>query len=50
MTGDDAFSVAGRQVFKMSIGEANNPEDAHLFEEAIADGCALLGFRRHRLE
>ena len=44
MTGGDAFSVAGRQVFKMSIGEANNPEDAHLFEEAIAGGYALLGF------
>ena len=29
-TGDDAIAVAGRQVFKMSIGEANNPEDAHL--------------------
>ncbi|MCZ0810624.1 AAA family ATPase [Roseovarius sp. EGI FJ00037] len=34
----------GRQVFKMSIGEANNPEDAHLFEEAIKGGYALLGF------
>ena len=40
----DAITVAGRQVFKMSIGEANNPEDAHLFEEAIAGGHALLGF------
>ena len=39
----DALSVAGRQVFKMSIGEANNSADAHLFEEVIADGCALLG-------
>ena len=43
-TGDDAITVAGRQVFKMSIGEANNPEDAHLFEEAIDGGYALLGF------
>ena len=43
-TGDDAIAVAGRQVFKMSIGEAHNPEDAHLFEEAIEGGCALLGF------
>ena len=43
-TGGDAIAVAGRQVFKMSIGEANNPEDAHLFEEAIAGGYALLGF------
>lgn len=43
-TGDDAIAVAGRQVFKMSIGEANNPDDAHLFEDAIADGYTLLGF------
>ena len=43
-TGDDAITVADRQVFKMSIGEANNPEDAHLFEEAIEGGYALLGF------
>ena len=42
--GDDAVSVTDRQVFKMSIGEANNPEDAHLFEDAIAGGYALLGF------
>ena len=43
-TGDDAVAVAGRQVFKMSIGEANNPDDAHLFEEAIAEGYTLLGY------
>ena len=27
----------------MSIGEAGNPEDAHLFEQAIAGSYALLG-------
>ena len=43
-TDGDAITVAGRQVFKMSIGEANNPEDAHLFEEAIAGSHALLGW------
>ena len=43
-TDGDAISVKGRQVFKMSIGEANNPEDAHLFEEAIDGGYALLGY------
>jgi 5-methylcytosine-specific restriction enzyme B len=32
------------RVFKMSLGEAANPEDAYLFEEAIADNCILLGF------
>ena len=44
LTEGDAITVAGRQVFKMSIGEANNPEDTHLFEEAIDGGYALLGF------
>lgn len=43
-SGDDTIRLEGRQVFKMSIGEANNPEDAHLFEEAIEDGYTLLGF------
>ena len=43
-TDGDAIAIEGRQVFKMSIGEAKNPEDAHLFKEAIAGGYALLGF------
>ena len=43
-TDGDAITVAGRQVFKMSIGEANKPEDAHLFEEAVTGGYALLGW------
>lgn len=43
-SGDDIIRLEGRQVFKMSIGEANNPEDAHLFEEAIDGGYTILGF------
>ncbi|WP_207902019.1 AAA family ATPase [Rhodovulum euryhalinum] len=43
-SGDDMIRLEGRQVFKMSIGEANNPEDAHLFEESIEGGYTLLGF------
>ena len=42
--GGDAVTVADRRVFKMSIGEANNPEDAHLFEEALDGDYALLGW------
>jgi 5-methylcytosine-specific restriction protein B len=38
------FSIGSRQVFKMSIGEAANPDDSHLFEEAITGGYTLLGF------
>ncbi|MCA0367785.1 MAG: AAA family ATPase [Proteobacteria bacterium] len=39
-----SFDLTGRQVFKMSIGEAANPEDAYLFEESLKNGYALLGF------
>ena len=42
--GDEQIAIADRQVFKMSIGVANDPEDAHLFEEAIDGGYALLGW------
>ncbi len=40
----DAIVVAGRQVFKMSIGRANNDADASFFNEAIAGGYTLLGW------
>ena len=43
-SGGPAFAIGDRQVFKMSIGEAANPDDAHLFEEAIEGGYTLLGF------
>lgn len=43
-TDGEQIQIEGRQVFKMSIGEANNPEDAYLFEEAIEGGYALLGW------
>ncbi len=42
--GDVGFSIRGRQVVKMSIGEVANPDQAYLFEEAIAGGYTLLGF------
>jgi len=42
--GDDSFTIGDRQVFKMSIGEMSNPDDAYLFEEAIAGGFTVLGF------
>jgi 5-methylcytosine-specific restriction protein B len=42
--GDADFSINGRQAFKMSIGEAANPDDSYLFEEAITGGYTLLGF------
>ena len=37
-------SLSDLRVFKMSIGEAKNPEDEHLFHEAINNGYTLLGW------
>lgn len=35
-----SFPLEGRKFFKMSLGEAANPEDDYLFDEAI-EGCFL---------
>lgn len=43
-TGRTSYSLGDRRVFKMSIGEAANPEEAYLFEDAIAGGYVVLGF------
>jgi hypothetical protein len=40
----EAFALGDRQVFKMSIGDATKAEWAWLFDEAIAEGYAYLGF------
>ena len=42
--GTNDFKIGERQVFKMSIGEAANPDDAYLFDEALKEGYTLLGF------
>lgn len=41
---DDILSIGDKQVFKMSIGNTNDPDEAHLFEEAIEGGYTILGF------
>ena len=43
-SGASDFAIGKRGVFKMSIGEASNPDDAYLFEEAIEQGRVILGF------
>lgn len=43
-SGDGTFQVGERTVFKMSLGDATNPDDAHLFEDAVGDGHVVLGF------
>lgn len=42
--GNGYFDISDREVFKMSIGRAADPDDAHLFEEAIDGGYTLLGW------
>jgi 5-methylcytosine-specific restriction protein B len=42
--GPETFAVGEREVFKMSLGEAANQDDAYVFEEAIRDGHIVLGF------
>ncbi|MCC1494939.1 AAA family ATPase [Cognatishimia sp. F0-27] len=41
---ENAFSIDGRQVFKMSIARANVAAEDYLFEEAITEGHTLLGW------
>lgn len=38
------FTLDNRAIWKMSIGEAANVEDAYLFDEAITEHHTLLGF------
>jgi 5-methylcytosine-specific restriction protein B len=42
--GGGRFEIGDRKLFKLSIGEAANPEDDYLFEEAIKEHHALLGY------
>ncbi|WP_434290584.1 AAA family ATPase [Celeribacter sp. SCSIO 80788] len=41
---ENAVSLDGRQVFKMSIARANVAAESYLFEEAISEGHTLLGW------
>jgi 5-methylcytosine-specific restriction enzyme B len=43
-SGDDDFSLEGRQVFKMSIAAGKDPSEQYLFDEAISEGHTLLGW------
>jgi len=42
--GGGGVTATGRRIFKMSLGDATDPEDATIFDEAIQGGYALLGF------
>lgn len=42
--GSEAFDLADRAIYKMSLGEAADPASDFVFTESIADGYALFGF------
>lgn len=43
--GEGRVGLEGRAVFKMSLGQANDPRSAWVFDESIEQGCAIFGFR-----
>lgn len=43
-TGSEEISLDDRRIFKMSLGQANIPQAAWVYEESIQDGYALFGF------
>lgn len=43
-TGSGGISLDDRRVFKMSLGQSNDPHSAWVYEESIQDGFALFGF------
>ncbi|WP_343347998.1 AAA family ATPase [Sphingomicrobium sp. XHP0239] len=40
----DRLTLDGRQVFKMSLGQSNDPHSEWVFEEALEQSVLLLGF------
>ncbi|MCJ9428061.1 AAA family ATPase [Kordiimonas marina] len=40
----DTPKLTNQRIFKMSLGQANDPADAYLFEECMENGYILLGY------
>jgi 5-methylcytosine-specific restriction protein B len=38
----ESIDLTGRRIWKLSLGDAN--AEGHIYDECIANGCALLGF------
>lgn len=45
VAGSEAFNLADRAIYKMSLGEVADSASDFVFTESIADGYALFGFR-----
>lgn len=41
---EDRFSLEGRSIFKLSLGQSNDPGSAWVYDEALEANYALLGF------
>lgn len=44
-TGTDRLTLEGRAIFKLSLGQSDDPQSAWVYEESLAEGYALFGFR-----
>ncbi|GMN03902.1 AAA family ATPase [Erythrobacter sp. MTPC3] len=42
---EDGISLEGRKIFKMSLGQSNDPHSAWVFEDSLEQGYAIFGFR-----
>lgn len=43
-TGSEGISLENRRVFKMSLGQSNDPHSDWVYDESMQDGYALFGF------
>ncbi|MEW4448734.1 AAA family ATPase [Qipengyuania sp. JC766] len=43
--GDGRILVEGRKIFKMSLGQSNDPHSNWVFEDSLEQGYALFGFK-----
>jgi hypothetical protein len=43
--GDGGVSLENRKIFKMSLGQSNDPHSAWVFEDSLEQGYAIFGFK-----
>lgn len=44
-TGADRLTLEGRAIFKLSLGQSDDPHSAWVYQESLEEGYALFGFR-----
>lgn len=45
ITGTDRLTSEGRSIFKLSLGQSDDPRSDWVYEESLEEGYALFGFR-----